>query len=845
MVFSEDNERARRLLRDLSGQGLGADAQAKTQTTPDDLLLGKIALERGLVSPEQLAECMRESASMTAPRTKSLLGKLLIERGYLKAEDALELVQEQTRRSQGIPNLARYEIQEKVGEGATAIVYRALDRELKRPVALKVLREGPGMSVVGRERFRREAQTAAGLAHPNVIQVHDAGEKDGQLYIVMELVEGRPLSEMLTEPQASRRELIGILEQVARGVGAAHEKGIVHRDLKPANILVSASGTPKVGDFGLAHLTEGATVLTKTGSTLGTPLYMSPEQVEGRSKDITARTDVYALGAILYEILAGRPPHAADTIAELYEKIVKVEPSPPRKLAPTVSPDLETIALKALEKIPQNRYSTAVLFAEDLKRALEGEPILARPISGATWLWRKALKHRGAVMLATTMVMMGLGLGVMTFRKTETSGPLAFFEDLTGDVRTLQSGRRGTASVGQVLVGGQGVETGPALSMGVVRFGDGTRVEIRPDTSVSSVTFEPVKRLVLTRGAVRATVAKQPRDERMIFTTPQGEAAASESKVLISVGSDPLKGTRVEVETGKVEVRNLAGKVVMLESRQYTVAATAKELVAGELPLTLDLGNGVGMEMVYIKSGKFVMGGTAAFEDRWHPDERPMHQVVLTKGFALGKYPVTRGQFAAFVKATGYKTDNERIGKGWGLASGDQWLEIPGSNWLTPIGFSQTDDHPVVSVSWNDAKAFCDWAGKTTGQAVMLPTEAEWEYACRAGTKTRWSWGDQELACGDYGWFPINAGNQTHPVGQKKPNLWGLYDMNGHVREWCQDISGPYSSDAVDPTGPLKGESRIYRGGCWKWGPLGSNHRACAEPTGGGGTDVGFRVCIR
>jgi serine/threonine-protein kinase len=849
MGFSEDSDKTKRLLEDLAQWGLGrtstsSDAGA-TRSAPDDLLLGRIALERGLVTPGQLEECLRERASMTAQGSKSLLGKLLIDRGYLKTEDALELLQEQTKRSQGIPSLPRYEVQEKAGEGATAIVYRALDRELKRPVALKVLREGPGMSAIARERFRREARTAAVLAHPNVVQVHDAGEAEGQLYIVMELVQGRPFSAILAEGRANRNELIGMLVQAARGVAAAHEKGIVHRDLKPANILVSDSGEPKVGDFGLAHLSEGATVLTKTGSTLGTPLYMSPEQVEGRSKDITARTDVYALGAILYEILTGRPPHAGDTLAEIYGKIVNEEPALPRKRDANVSADLETIALKAMEKLPQNRYSTALDFAEDLKRALEGEPIEARPISGPTWLWRKALRHRGIFILGTTLVVMAILLGVLASRKTVASGPLAFFEDLSGDVRTFGPGKRSPASVGQILVAGEGVETGPAPSMGVVRFGDGTRVEIGPHTTVTSVSFEAGKHLVLASGSVRATVTKQPRDQRMIFTTPHGETAATESMLRVSLSSDAQKETRVEAEKGKVEVRDLAGKAVIVESGHYAALAPGKELVTRALTWTVDLGDGVGMEMMYIWPGTFTMGGAAAPEAEWQADERPMHRVVLTKGFSLGKYLVTRGQFAAFVRATGYQTNAERNGKMWGRTPQGQWQEIPGNNWRTPAGFTQSDDHPAVCVTWNDAKGFCDWATKVTGRTVTLPTEAEWEYACRAGTTTRWSFGDQESAMADYEWCMKNSGMHTHPVGQKKPNPWGLYDMNGHVHVWVQDVAGPYSGDAVDPTGPVSGEYRIMRGGNWRIGPVLPSVRWIVGPSAGGGSGTGFRVCIR
>src|SRR6185436_19219298 len=225
-------------------------------------------------------------------------------------------------------------------------------------------------------------------------------------FLVMELIEGRPLSESLPRPGADRTPAIRLLEQAARGVAAAHRDGIVHRDLKPQNILVTASGEPKVGDFGLAHLTETRSELTKTGTTLGTPLYMAPEQVEGKPDLISPRTDVYALGAILYEILAGRPPHSSEVLSDLYARIVGDEPTAPRKVAADVHPDLETIALKALDKDPSRRYADAGEFADDLRRQLDGEPIHARPPS-LLRRWGKALRRRRTLALSLGAAALG------------------------------------------------------------------------------------------------------------------------------------------------------------------------------------------------------------------------------------------------------------------------------------------------------------------------------------------------------------------------------------------------------------------------------------------------------
>ena len=202
--------------------------------------------------------------------------------------------------------------------------------------------------------------------------------------------------------------------------------------------------------------------------------------------------------------------------------------------------------------------------------------------------------------------------------------------------------------------------------------------------------------------------------------------------------------------------------------------------------------NSIGMKLVLIPAGEFTMGSSDGTSD-----ERPPHKVRIAKPFYLGQYEVTVGHFRQFANESGY------------TGAGDSWK----------TAFrSQTDDHPVVKVSWDDAKAFCDWLSKKEGKEYRLPTEAEWEYACCAGTQTKWSFGDNQSELGDYGWFSGNSASQTHPVGQKKPNAWGLYDMHGNVWEWCADWLGAYyyaSSPADDPKGPSSGTNRVLRGGSW------------------------------
>src|SRR5262245_31410543 len=241
-----------------------------------------------------------------------------------RAEGILDGLREHERGRPRLPTFKRYDVEARLGEGGAAVVYRARDRELGRIVALKVLREPMGASDVVRSRFQREAHVTAGLSHPNVVAVHDAGEEDGRLFLIMELVDGRPLSALLEERPRDPGH-VAMLEKIARGVGAAHARGVVHRDLKPSNILVTQAGEPKVTDFGLAQVAGGGAKLTGPGAVVGTPLYMAPEQGQGRNDQVSRRTDVYALGAILYEMLTGRPPHVGDSVTEIYSRIAGTE----------------------------------------------------------------------------------------------------------------------------------------------------------------------------------------------------------------------------------------------------------------------------------------------------------------------------------------------------------------------------------------------------------------------------------------------------------------------------------------------------------------------------------------
>jgi serine/threonine-protein kinase len=270
----------------------------------------------------------------------------------------------------------RYELTHLIARGGMAQVYRAMDRQLERPVALKVLFPELSVDRTFVERFRREAQAAANLSHPNIVPVFDWGEDDGSYFIVMEYVEGRPLSAVLRDPDPMPpRQIASIGAGVAAALAFAHRHGVVHRDVKPGNVLITPDGDVKVTDFGIARAMNTEESLTQTGAVMGTAAYFSPEQAEGKGVD--SRSDIYSLGVVLYEMAVGRPPFTGDSPVAVASKHVRDMPELPRAVNPAVPPALEAVVMKAMAKNPDDRYASAEELRADLLRFADGRPVEA------------------------------------------------------------------------------------------------------------------------------------------------------------------------------------------------------------------------------------------------------------------------------------------------------------------------------------------------------------------------------------------------------------------------------------------------------------------------------------
>jgi serine/threonine protein kinase/lipopolysaccharide biosynthesis regulator YciM len=309
-----------------------------------------------------------------------------------------------------------YELIDEIARGGMGVVYKAKQINLNRIVALKMILSGQLASEQDVQRFRTEAEAAANLDHPRIVPIYEVGQQDGQHYFSMGFVDGESLAQKIVDGPMAHREAAEMLVKICEGIAYAHERGVIHRDLKPANILLDQSEQPKITDFGLAKKLGSDSNLTGTGQILGTPSYMAPEQASGKVDEVGPLADIYALGAILYCLLTGRPPFQAANPMDTLLQVLDKEPIPPRQLNATIPEDLETICLKCLSKEPHRRYSNANELSQELGRFLRGEPIQARPVGRVEQAWRWCKRNPAiAGWIATASVLMILGTTVSTY----------------------------------------------------------------------------------------------------------------------------------------------------------------------------------------------------------------------------------------------------------------------------------------------------------------------------------------------------------------------------------------------------------------------------------------------
>jgi tetratricopeptide (TPR) repeat protein/tRNA A-37 threonylcarbamoyl transferase component Bud32 len=451
-----------------------------------------------------------------------------------------------------LPSVPGYEILSELGRGGMGVVYKARQHRLNRTVALKMILAGAYAGSDAVERFMGEAEIVARLQHPNIVQIYAIGDFEGRPYVELEYVDGGSLLARLDGTPWHPRAAAELVESVAWGTAEAHRMSIVHRDLKPANILMTEDGVAKITDFGLAKSTENDAGLTQQESVLGSPNYMSPEQADGRAKEVGPQADVYALGAILYELLTGRPPFIAPNIWATLELVKNVEPVPPSRLQPGVPPDLETICLKCLQKAPRDRYASADELAEDVGRFLQGEPILARPtpVWERAWKWARRRPTFAALLLVTTLMIV-----------TATAGGLWYRSDM---LQRREVARQRIMSVrnqvdSQIMLGDEairrrdwdGAKTHYSSGLALV----GVEPELTPETQKVARRLAATNRSIAEREARAATRARL-----VAFRKFYDEAEFYQSQY---TGLDPesnLRASRAAASRGLDQFQPAAGE---------------------------------------------------------------------------------------------------------------------------------------------------------------------------------------------------------------------------------------------------------------------------------------------
>ncbi len=620
-------------------------------------------------------------------------------------------------------------------------VFLAEDLQLQRTVALKVMLPETARKATAKERFLREARAVAAIEHENIVSVYQIGEDQGVSYLAMQLLGGTSLQELL-ERQATGAaaplklaDVLRIGGETAAGLAAAHERGLIHRDIKPSNLWLdaSAAGRVKILDFGLARSSAVCSQLTQGNAIVGSPAFMSPEQA--RQENVDARADLFSLGCVLYRLCTGQLPwNGQDGMGTLIA-IATEHPSPAAELNPRLPPKLARLIMQLLAKSPDKRPASAAAVAAELAGLEQQLP---------------------AAVLRMPMPV------------KQDEAPAAGGWGRFGAVWRGGRNRRLLAVLGALA----------ALTLAAV-------ISVKTDTGTLLIdALDSDVRVTVEQNGKKVEVIDTKTDTRLPLHAGEYRLRLDEQHPNLRLEKDAVQITR-------------GGQVVV--SVRWVADPQAADgnhapVAAGKTSSSPGIVNSLGMKMVAIPAGTFLMGSPAA--DRWKQADEYQHEVRLTRPFHMSDCDVTVGQFRQFIAASSYMPDG-------------------GDAWLSP-GFEQTDAYPVGDVTWNDAVAFCEWLSRKESRTYRLPTEAEWEYCCRAGSTTTWFFADNPADLGHYAWFSGNGGRTPHPVGLLKPNAWGLYDMLGEVWQWTGDwYAEDYyrESPRDDPTGPASGTYRVQRGG--------------------------------
>lgn len=791
--------------------------------------------EAEVLSEEQFATAIAQGRSMQASPDELA--------GWLVREQWLTRFQAETLLAGGHwLRLGKYIVQDKLGSGGMGAVYRAIESGgMRRTVAIKTMAEHLLDNPESVARFRREMETAAALSHPNIIRIYDAESIGRRHYLVMEHAEGRDLESVLSErgplPIA---QACAFVRQAATGLAYAHERGMIHRDVKPQNLFLceGADGRPliKILDMGLAKFGCDADAnLTGTGQLLGTPDYMAPEQIENfRLAD--PRADIYSLGCALFKLLTGLPPFESGCDNPMLRMMARLVQEPPyvRSLRCTVPASLNAIIRKMMAREPSDRYSSAAQVADALEPFTSETSLAAIDDNVAAITIRPRddgiddrLEVDHEATQATDLVVLDheLSLSARTDRDLEV-----FFQRISSEsarspaIELAAKGKRKlTERISWATV---------AVTMTVVSLGGLAAWQSWGETKI--IFAIPANARDEVEIAVDGRPRRIPKTGPIVVYCPPGTRT-------LQLSRPQFEAIVVELTLSRGEARTFHPKFVAIRPADMHAPFSASAAATGRQAWSRFTGtpakyrNSVGADFVLIPPGEFRMGPNPRELEQLMERRKPELDreefakwtkvdvrvgITIEKPFYLQTTETTVASFRKFVEATDYRTEGERNGKGGSAPpqkGSDEWETRPEYVWNSPA-FSTPDSRPVVQVSWNDAVAFAQWLSDQEKRNYRLPTDAEWEYCCRAGTETAWNWQDASSGPRENDWIGGRGSQTSRSVGLKKENGFGLFDMHGNVVEWCADYCNEAHCDETffDGVIPPHPNGKALRGGCWQ-----------------------------
>jgi eukaryotic-like serine/threonine-protein kinase len=642
----------------------------------------------------------------------------------------------------------KYAIVGEIGRGGMGVVYKAEDTKLKRTVALKFLPPELSIYPEAKERFIREAQSAAALSHPNICTIHEVEEADGQPYIAMEFVEGQSLHQKVVRGPMDSDAVVDIAVQVAEGLEAAHQRGIIHRDIKSANIMVTERGQAKIMDFGLAKV-AGESQLTKEARTVGTIAYMSPEQAQGEDPD--KRTDIWSLGVVLYEMLTGQLPFRSDRESVILHAIVEAEPKPLRQLKSDIPAGLQKIVDRAMKKRRADRYASATEIAADLRKYLD-----TRRAEEAGFFNLKSLAKRmkrPAYFIPAAAVL--IAIGFFAYRHIDRNAHVRWARQVAlPEIQRLYQDSQ---------------------------FSEALKVASRAECYIPK---DPAFREILSQIAGELSVESDPLGATVYIREYNAKEAPWQS-----LGQTPLARVRVAKGHWRLKLEKQGFEPVEIWyyisekalDKTYWGSQTYNDIISGGPSLRLRLA-----PKGSLPAGMVRIQGTG--EKSFQPDDSHLSTAtpLALTDYLLDKFEVTNRQYKAFMDGGGYR--EQKFWKHPFVRNGRpvSWEEAmklltdktgtPGpSGWELGDYPQGQDDYPVSGVSWYEAAAYAEFAGK------VLPSVYHWKWAIRSGQDTS----EAILPLSNFG------GRGPSLVGISQAlSLAGTYDQCGNVKEWCWNAVG-------------------------------------------------------